>query len=88
MISFRKLNVGDFFTLYNWFNVPHVKEFWYQNEQTHRENGPALTSWYENGNKKSEKWYQDGQRHRNHTGNNAGPSGISWDEDGKKWSEE
>ena len=32
MISFRNLSKDDFFTLYTWLKVPHVKEFWYQNE--------------------------------------------------------
>ena len=32
MISFRSLCEGDFLALHNWLKVPHVKEYWYQNE--------------------------------------------------------
>lgn len=32
MISFRNVCEGDFLTLYNWLKVPHVKEYWYQDE--------------------------------------------------------
>lgn len=32
MISFRNLCEDDFLMLFNWLKVPHVKEYWYQNE--------------------------------------------------------
>jgi RimJ/RimL family protein N-acetyltransferase len=32
MISFRNLSESDFLMLHNWLRVPHVKEFWYQDE--------------------------------------------------------
>ena len=32
MFSFRNVCDRDFITLYNWLKVPHVKEFWFQNE--------------------------------------------------------
>jgi aminoglycoside 6'-N-acetyltransferase len=32
MISFRNLSRDDFLALYTWLKVPHVKEYWYQNE--------------------------------------------------------
>ena len=32
MISFRKLCEDDFLMLHTWLKVPHVKEYWYQDE--------------------------------------------------------
>ena len=32
MINFRKVFEGDFDLLYFWLNIPHVKKFWYPNE--------------------------------------------------------
>ena len=32
MISFRNVCERDFLMLHNWLRLPHVKEYWYQNE--------------------------------------------------------
>lgn len=32
MITFRKVTEDDFLMLHNWLKLPHVKEYWYQND--------------------------------------------------------
>ncbi len=52
-------------------------ETWYQGGKTHRNKGPALISYLENGNKKYEYWFQDNFLHRD-----DGPANIVYSDKG------
>ena len=51
-----------------------ISEFWYKNNEYHRDNGPALTCYYENGNIKEEWWYKNDKCHRDN-----GPAIVKYD---------
>ena len=57
-------------------------ESWYTDGERNRIDGPAVTYWYENGNKEFESWYTDGKRNRI-----DGPAETRWYENGNKQSE-
>ncbi len=43
-----------------------IDEKWFQNDKLHRDHDlPAVITCYENGNKKSDAWYNNGKQHRN-----------------------
>lgn len=50
----------------------------------HREDGPCLVVWYNNGRKKYEEWRKNGDLHREEFGDKAGPAFTYWDENGNK----
>jgi antitoxin component YwqK of YwqJK toxin-antitoxin module len=58
-------------------------EYRNSNVQVHRTDGPAITYWYENGQKCSECFYVNGQVHRT-----DGPALTRWYENGQKALEE
>ena len=57
--------------------LPITKEVYYKNNKIHRDNGPAVIEYYDNGNKEREYYYKDGKQH-----NDKGPGFISYNEDG------
>ncbi len=63
---------------YNFQPTDDIENF----EMLHRANGPAITTWDENGQKTSETWAFKGVEHRT-----DGPSNTTWYSDGQKRSE-
>ena len=57
--------------------LPITKEVYYKNNKIHRDNGPSIIEYYDNGNKEREYYYKDGKQH-----NDKGPGFISYNEDG------
>lgn len=57
--------------------LPITKEVYYKNNKIHRDNGPSIIEYYDNGNKEREYYYKDGKQH-----NDKGPGFISYREDG------
>ena len=58
--------------------LPLTNEIHYKNNKIHRDDGPAVIEYYDNGNKRSECYYKDGKKH-----NDKGPGFISYHEDGR-----
>lgn len=56
-------------------------------KQVGKGSGPARIEYYENGNKATEYWYQDGSRHRTQSGEGFGPAITGWYESGVKYFE-
>lgn len=50
----------------------------------HREDGPCLILWYNNGRKKYEEWRKNGDLHREEFGFNSGSAFTYWNENGNK----
>ncbi len=57
--------------------MSNPKEYFNANDNLHREDGPAFTSYYRDGSLKDEAYYIDGKVHRE-----DGPAGIRYNEDG------
>lgn len=56
-----------------------IVDRWYSGGKKHRDEGPAETLYYSNGNKKAEYWYRNGEQHRE-----DGPAWIWYYENGNK----
>lgn len=58
------------------------REIYHVDGEYHREDGPAITQWYVDGEIMSEEYFINGKRHRD-----DGPAYISWTKDGLTTSE-
>jgi len=64
-----------------WYEYDHQKksEEWHLNGRIHREDGPAVTEWYEDGMKWYDRWFLNDKLHRE-----DGPAEEIWWENGEK----
>src|SRR5690606_38940694 len=78
---------GNVKRIVDYYDTPKnnkLSESWYIDNQLSREGKPANIEWFGNGSKATERWYRNGELHREES---SGPAETQWIPNGNKVSE-